>query len=114
MRISDWSSDVCSSDLRTHACQCQAAAPGGGIVDNSGQYLFQKVTCAVGFRRREEGVRRVGFNDGASVHEYDFVGNRSEERRVGTEGVSTWRYRVSPYLNKKKQRTIKMTLINYH
>src|SRR3546814_3061522 len=28
MRISDWSSDVCSSDLRNHASPCRCAGPG--------------------------------------------------------------------------------------
>src|SRR3546814_12382309 len=30
MRISDWSSDVCSSDLIPDACQCYRLAAGGG------------------------------------------------------------------------------------
>src|SRR3546814_15834300 len=33
----------------------------------------------------------------------DKIGQRSEERRVGKEGVSTGRYRWSPYHEKKKQ-----------
>src|SRR3546814_6158302 len=69
MRISDWSSDVCSSDLhggreRLHASGCDAAR---------GQ------RC--GGRLRLQG-NEVG---------------RSEERRVGKECVSTCRSRWSPY-----------------
>src|SRR3546814_2590593 len=86
MRMSDWSSDVCSSDLRSvpiGAGWCIGAAlePGeGGLVgsDHAG-------ACA-GFDRH--------IADGQpSFH-------RSEERRVGKECVSTCRSRWSPYHEK--------------
>src|SRR3546814_1513101 len=32
MRISDWSSDVCSSDLREFVRQCRILDPGAGLV----------------------------------------------------------------------------------
>src|SRR3546814_4598966 len=65
MRISDWSSDVCSSDLDwLHRPQRVAAGAGRvGVADRP---------------------RRPGRN-------------RSEERRVGKECVSTCRSRWSPY-----------------
>src|SRR3546814_2667339 len=59
MRISDWSSDVCSSDL---------------LVVESTEWLSPHL------------VRVVAGGSG-----------RSEERRVGTECVSTCRSRWSPY-----------------
>src|SRR3546814_16314610 len=40
----------------------------------------------------------------ANVHAVDVVDNRSEERRVGKECVSTCRSRWSPYHSKKKKK----------
>src|SRR3546814_6116972 len=90
LRISDWSSDVCSSDLRP---PMQA-----GGVDR-----------AVGARRElldaGEGrilVDRLGRHleqagPGMRLHQPHHVDQRSEERRVGKECVSTCRSRWSPY-----------------
>src|SRR3546814_7209768 len=74
MRISDWSSDVCSSDLLV-----------GPDLDR---------TLAQGFERRVDRshVRVVG----ADVVQPG-PDERSEERRVGKECVSTCRSRWSPY-----------------
>src|SRR3546814_11584475 len=77
MRISDWSSDVCSSDLLT-----DDALGAGGQVRGS---LF------------------LGRED-AGAFERD-VDARSEERRVGKECVSTCRSRRSPYHSKKNSST---------
>src|SRR3546814_3549935 len=68
MRISDWSSDVCSSDLaeRVHRI------------------------LEIGPARRQVGAARG--TEGAA-----FGFPRSEERRVGKECVSTCRSRWSPY-----------------
>src|SRR3546814_4272330 len=72
MRISDWSSDVCSSDLRNIG----AAAATGSWIDRV--YL-----------------RRAGDTGaGTLIGTYSY---RSEERRVGKECVSTCRSRWSPY-----------------
>src|SRR3546814_6525397 len=68
MRISDWSSDVCSSDLPL-ADQEIVEHLVGLLVDDRDP---------VGRAQRHEGVR-------------------SEERRVGKECVSTCRSRWSPY-----------------
>src|SRR3546814_8629311 len=83
MRISDWSSDVCSSDLGvTHV----AVLPGDGI--------GPEVTA--------EAIRVLDAL-GIDHSEHPFGGNailaegRSEERRVGKECVSTCRSRWSPY-----------------
>src|SRR3546814_13550038 len=102
MRISDWSSDVCSSDLDVGsfaALRWRANAwtrlvlslftplgvlalvlASAGLAALLGSLVTQRV--------REIGVRRAL---GAST------GNRSEERRVGKECVSTGRSRLSPY-----------------
>src|SRR3546814_3247711 len=75
MRISDWSSDVCSSDLRDHL------EPHGW-----------------GLPADEEGVadRRCALELGEDSRR-DAEVDRSEERRVGKECVSTCRSRWSPY-----------------
>src|SRR3546814_4914270 len=76
MRISDWSSDVCSSDLGAAAGTGAAAAPAGARPAPS------------------EGIRRSGtWNSGSSRGPRP----RSDERRVGQECVSTCRSRWSPY-----------------
>src|SRR3546814_5022556 len=95
MRISDWSSDVCSSDLH-----------GGGAValDDGGQGAHQ-VGAAVYVVVR---AQRVGGHAGhrfglaqrgqaAPALAQPGVFQRSEERRVGKECVSTCRSRWSPY-----------------
>src|SRR3546814_8375791 len=69
MRISDWSSDVCSSDLKARLIGRRGIEAAG----RSGA-LFQKLHPQSGARQ-----------------------SRSEERRVGKECVSTCRYRWSPY-----------------
>src|SRR3546814_10607495 len=93
MRISDWSSDVCSSDLDAdqrlpfdHGKAALGQA-GDGADDGHGEYhgrAGQKPPAdGAGVRRPPRG--RVG------------IGERSEERRVGKECVSTCRSRWSPY-----------------
>src|SRR3546814_18328879 len=101
MRISDWSSDVCSSDLtvisealnilgqslrksylpdlilrHTKAVKSQTARASGGSVGLDNQLNTIRLNPAP--------VRGVG-------------GKRSEERRVGKECVSTCRSRWSQY-----------------
>src|SRR3546814_8431287 len=71
MRISDWSSDVCSSDLR--------------------------VTCSHGQDTKEISYHSIeGGPEGIKAESCDHC-HRSEERRVGKECVSTCRSRWSPY-----------------
>src|SRR3546814_19934639 len=81
MRISDWSSDVCSSDLRPRT---QTVAGGG-----------RQHAPEPGFRIALQRHGRAAGSRGA----VPVV--RSEERRVGKECVSTCRYRWSPYHYKK-------------
>src|SRR3546814_8198255 len=85
MRISDWSSDVCSSDL-----EAQAIA----------KRLANGPTVALGTMRK---VLRDGLSQDfsttldAEAKGQFIAGGRSEERRVGKECVSTCRSRWSPY-----------------
>src|SRR3546814_3624248 len=92
MRISDWSSDVCSSDLlgandgivSTGSLIVGVAASG---TDRSG--ILVAVTAPETSAPTEDGK---GEKDGAKSEKA-----RSEERRVGKECVSTCRSRWSPY-----------------
>src|SRR3546814_17843054 len=107
MRISDWSSDVCSSDLvgtaslqvgPSAACTERGSnrgldrgcAPEGPRLASRGGHFHAGSACPAG---EMQSVRR---NEPLCV--------RSEERRVGKECVSTCRYRWSPYHSKKKIR----------
>src|SRR3546814_15325328 len=104
MRISDWSSDVCSSDLRIVAAQRgEERAPGDAIgakpVEDRPVEARRGGDRGVGMERiivaREAVDQRLlgpGCKIGALVR-----GRRSEERRVGKECVSTCRSRWSPY-----------------
>src|SRR3546814_8662448 len=81
MRISDWSSDVCSSDLqrRSGLSQGCVAHDRRGGVNRGFLHRFPDV--------REPLCERVPWRRPL----------RSEERRVGKECVSTCRSRWSPY-----------------
>src|SRR3546814_17966831 len=131
MRISDWSSDVCSSDLRAF----------GEVL---GHRLDRRIDqrCAIKHRLNHNVGRQRGIDsikplrdrrgNGAAVFtdphdrgaDDDFFAvfrrgavadrlpethlrhlvERSAERRVGTEWVSTGRSRWVPYHSKKKQK----------
>src|SRR3546814_16596021 len=103
MRISDWSSDVCSSDLAQR-------------LDGLGRRLALEVRDRVPFRTLRDGAAnegtgkdavarlRIGPHDGAQRRALGegTLGDleleaRSEERRVGKEVVSTCRSWWSPY-----------------
>src|SRR3546814_6901425 len=89
MRISDWSSDVCSSDLS----EMFETLPEVGDPDkpklvffiDEAHLLFDDAPPAL-TEKIEQVVRLIRSK-----------GVRSEERRVGKECVSTCRYRWSPY-----------------
>src|SRR3546814_4312261 len=89
LRISDWSSDVCSSDL-SRGLHLGEGRPWSGERSQAQHGLRRHVFGAVGncLPPRRFIERRVAM--------------RSEERRVGTEWVSTCRSRWSPYMYKKK------------
>src|SRR3546814_5630105 len=90
MRISDWSSDVCSSDLST----CNLSHSAGDIARwcVSVPAGFVNV-CLVQFLRNLPDVM-PGLLEGVRV--LDLTQYRSEERRVGKECVSTCRSRWWP------------------
>src|SRR3546814_19314889 len=102
MRISDWSSDVCSSDL-------------GGVWDYALELArglsglrISTVLAVMGGRRSAAQRAASEAVPGLIVEEGDFrldwmrdadadLVERSEERRVGKECVRTFRSRWSPF-----------------
>src|SRR3546814_18664173 len=104
MRISDWSSDVCSSDL-----------PGTRLVDAE---VVQGLThVEIGLAGGDDAeaalavaehhaVELVGAREGEGGVDLVAVQARSEERRGGKECVSTCRSRWCPYHYKTKNNTI--------
>src|SRR3546814_4888384 len=92
MRISDWSSDVCSSDLFV----IEPLEPGFGYTlgNSLRRTLLSSIPGAAVTSIRIDGVLHE-FTTVPGVKED--VTDRSEERRVGKECVSTCRSRWSPY-----------------
>src|SRR3546814_12643592 len=104
MRISDWSSDVCSSDLVGAQCGSGAATTDSGVpadatVAGAGQPLCQHVMLLRGFGTNDKVFQfRTDFTyEGDSDDGLVRVNWRSEARRVGKEGVRTCGSRWVPY-----------------
>src|SRR3546814_15311495 len=111
MRISDWSSDVCSSDLddealgqKLGAFRHTRATPLASVHGNEPSFLglhelwwptrtdFHRAVDAAP-NALQELLARAGKSTTMLVQ-----AERSEERRVGKECVSTCRSRWAPYL----------------
>src|SRR3546814_17829853 len=105
MRISDWSSDVCSSDLRRRGGQ-QPAVQGIPRLPRPPHHPALAATPGRRWVHRAAGHRRQALRR-ALRHLRGHP--RSEERRVGKECVSTCRSRGSPYHSKKKDKTKLLT-----
>src|SRR3546814_5834786 len=85
MRISEWSSDVCSSDLDYRLIEFAATLPASMRVQRgTGKAILKKA------------MERYLPHDILYRPKMGFV-TRSEERRVGKECVSTCRSRRYPY-----------------
>src|SRR3546814_18603421 len=99
MRISDWSSDVCSSDLspfRERSVEENLdlfrRMRAGEFADGA-RTLRAKIDMASGnITMRDPAIYRI-----KQVPHQNTGDARSEERRVGKEWVSTCRSRWSPY-----------------
>src|SRR3546814_18561580 len=102
MRIRDWSSDVCSSDLRggrrgalrdREACACCGRTWRGRLTMSKANEAAKKFDSLAGPEKAAVVLLALGEERAAEV-----MGqiDRSEERRVGKECVSTCRSRWSP------------------
>src|SRR3546814_12036296 len=101
MRISDWSSDVCSSDLdeaQSSLKKSAPKAPAERLVKDIRRATRRHFSAEDKIRIVLEGLR--GEDSIAELCCKDVIAQslyRSEERRVGKECVSTCRSRWSPY-----------------
>src|SRR3546814_13132927 len=105
MRISDWSSDVCSSDLVDRVLRDRQKKP---LVVRRVEGVHSPSDLArtvetIGWVPVDSTVRVsdvpniVGTLGGSKLYGDGAAAPRSEERRVGKECVSTCRSRWSPY-----------------
>src|SRR3546814_16660704 len=108
MRISDWSSDVCSSDLcrRTALCRTSGRRQPCSCNVSEASRSYRAFAHPVPIRKSAElrrccSERPVGCKRQSCYRRRS--GGRSEERRVGKECVSTCRSRWSPYHEKKNR-----------
>src|SRR3546814_4946692 len=111
LRISDWSSDVCSSDLVAHDVGAELRR--AVRVDGEELALLLEATLGAphigpvheeplvvglgGLAVAGDGIGLLPDGEAAEVTDVFPDGQRSEERRVGKECVSTCRSRWSPY-----------------
>src|SRR3546814_3887528 len=99
LRISDWSSDVCSSDLKFRG-DVRLFDAGLAEISRRTGWMGLGVVPWLAAARRLPAEDAVALDDPGCA-------SRSEERRVGKECVSTCRSRWSPYhLNKKDKKRI--------
>src|SRR3546814_12901606 len=130
MRISDWSSDVCSSDLearrqRHAAVEMDQDAVAFDIDAIDGRREARRAGDPTGEKRKNKGHEPIlprpvrtgpAKIHGRGVPDVNSIllpqvdecasnhGKRSEERSVGKECVSTCRSRWSPYHSKKNKK----------
>src|SRR3546814_9429096 len=96
MRISDWSSDVCSSDLM------QAPRQGGAMNSSFSMPSLPEAASVLPPGLAMPPYDAMAFHDARDQHAWQphplmvSASLRSEERRVGKECVSTFRSRWSP------------------
>src|SRR3546814_18901989 len=102
MRISDWSSDVCSSDLGV-LVRSLSLSPDDGILEDTGERLAFEEPFWAGKHPAPAGdpypfpFHPLVLGEQALQEFFVFSGEgRSDERRVGKECVSTCRSRGSP------------------
>src|SRR3546814_12587666 len=105
MRISDWSSDVCSSDLPQHqtlaASTSALAKPSAASRSKPMSSSCAAVKPSFSRQKASPSVHLLKANLTSKAAP---SAPRSEERRVGKECVSQCRYRWSPDREKKKNK----------
>src|SRR3546814_8790955 len=87
MRISDWSSDVCSSDLQHEYVDS---------IEDAGRHLLSLLQDILDLSKIEAGREDLDESDVAIEEVVGKAIGRSEERRVGKACGSTCRSRWSP------------------
>src|SRR3546814_17100635 len=131
MRISDWSSDVCSSDLwglsahtsyefddftiKAITAYRKTDTSGRGELDQTSAALLSPLTL---YEHAQQFSQEIQFS--RQTDNYDLIIGgyyfqeklRSEESRVGQECVSMCRSRWSPYHSKKNQRSTYSIMIH--
>src|SRR3546814_11112636 len=110
MRISDWSSDVCSSDLRSSARTLRQP-----LVDGAGYFLLRAagdVDADVAAAERQFGIVLASHQILQPLRRgrRHQVVLRSAARRVGKECVSTCRSRGSPFPETKNTEDTENTI----
>src|SRR3546814_1142895 len=93
MRISDWSSDVCSSDLSPGQRALSGLRPGAQATQSAGSRCRRRGRAGRAGKQDQEAFEAMNDKDQKQLGKT----LRSEERRVGKECVSTCRSRWSPY-----------------
>src|SRR3546814_13685412 len=96
MRISDWSSDVCSSDLRLQTRRRTGRVSWGSVTMTNpcGSFIWYELMTPDPDAAATFYGSVVGWK--IAPQPSPEAGGRSEERRVGKECVSTCRTRWSP------------------
>src|SRR3546814_20463643 len=112
MRMSDWSSDVCSSDLNIRSSvrsEYDAALAQENLLTSKLASLRTQTldvdsrSIQYNILKREADTNRQLYD--ALLQRYKEIGVRSEARRAGKERVSTCSCRWSPY-HKKTNRIL--------
>src|SRR3546814_11900447 len=100
MRISDWSSDVCSSDLEKRSITPRSAASGQGPRSEPSSIEASLAPWLICLKILRFQLLAIAPSKGSPR-----AWRRSEARRVGKECVSTCRFRWSPYHYNKNHTT---------
>src|SRR3546814_13184350 len=99
MRISDWSSDVCSSDLNLEESEPASHLASPNPKSRTWTDMFMN---SYQLRQTIRAAWHEPYNPQYAMilkvpERFEAIASRSEERRVGKECVSTCRSRWSPY-----------------
>src|SRR3546814_10940024 len=103
MRISDWSSDVCSSDLKPPQEPAKTPTPKKDEPEAPPKPVPTEAQQQAQARAVAKHSGLLAMTDQlAELREQSLPGS-TEERRGGTGGVGTWKSRWSPDHSKQKQ-----------